>query len=413
MLKSSTILFLLISLGASGKSPSSWQFRYEILLSQFQKKFDPTVNPNSFAFFLPTRNVTLDNRFEAKWIVNNAKIIVRPEWTIVRNDYENQNSNTYGKLDLTNLFWEQKWNRNLFSTFGLDVYQWGPGELFNPSNCFFRFNSQQQSYTYVEKGQALLRFNRTFSKQLNLIVIVQPISNHEEYWLYDYAFKPQATVKIEFKKRGTRNSLGFLTGVEGQGSPFIGEYGGYGFNGGVSIYFDSKSSLGLKYYKPELVGTTYDMTISESEPKAWTHLSLVGIRYEGDLDLRFEYINNSAGLDTSHYNNALASISYSLSPNFVSNTQKFFHSGLNFLSKNYFYVSLRYPEPFSIKNFNAYLRRFTSQLDQSAMSQFEFDKSISDRATAFFSYSNFTGPDNSELRLFDQWRVLGGFKVTF
>ncbi len=400
-------------MSASGKSSNSWQFRYEFFLSQFQKKFDPSVNPNSFASTLPTRNITLDNRVEAKWTIKDAKIIIRPEWTVVKNDFENQNSNTMGKLDLTNLFWEQKWNRNLTSTFGLDVYQWGPGELFNPSNCFFRFNPQQQSYTYVEKGQALIRFNRSFSKDLNLIVMVQPISNHEEFWLNDYAFKPQGMLNLEFKKRGTRNSLGFLTGIEGQGNSFIGEYGGYGFSNGISVYFDSKSSLGLKYYKPELAGTSYDMTITDTEPKIWTHLSLAGFRYEGDIDFRIEYVNNSAGLDTANYKNAISSISFLTSPNFISNTQKFFHSGLNFISKNYFYASLRYPDPFGIKNFNVYMRRFMSQFDQSAMSQFELDKSVSDRATAFFSYANFTGPDGSELRLFDQWRILGGFKMTF
>lgn len=188
----SFVLFLVL-MGLAGpamaKRPDEWSFAFESFLYGEQDDLaESTPNPGNAIFQQPQTLLTLDNRLNIKWLKNDGKLIARPRWTLYQHRTKNETTQetktkSQGKLDLTDAFWEQSWNPRFSTTAGLQVYQWGPGELFNPSNPFFRFNNQQTAYAFKEKGKSLLRFNYSIGMERSILFIVEPVSNNEPHWI--------------------------------------------------------------------------------------------------------------------------------------------------------------------------------------------------------------------------------------
>lgn len=412
-----SVLFISPKLMATVMDEKEWTFE-SFLFAEKLKVAEASPNPGNAVLQAPHTIHTLDNRLNFKWLINDAKIIARPRWTLTQTTAKNdltgeEKTNASGKLDITDAFYEQILNRKTSSTIGLQVYQWGPGELFNPSNPFFRFNNQQQSFTFKEKGKVLARLNYSFDMERSLILITEPISNNETYWMEEKEFKPQIAVKYERNWKNTRNYYGLIGGMESQSNPFIGEYAHYEFKPGYSIYLDAKHGYELARYtpKPNALGS-YDMELEGEKSKEWSHIGLAGFRYEGDVDFRIEYLYNSAGYTKADFDAAVASASNFMSANYVRNARRFLYSGLNLMTQHYLYLSLRVSEPWKVKDFNFYLRTLNAIQDSSGLIQAEMDKAIGDSFVGFVSYTSFTGKENSEFRLLDQWRLLWGLKYT-
>jgi hypothetical protein len=422
-MSNSVVLALFFGL-VLGTHSSAWGARTNEVSWAFESYFfgeqvdlaESTPNPGNAVFGSAQTVLTLDNRLNLKWLINDAKIILRPRWTIAQTRAKNETTQetktrTQGELDLTDAFYEQTWNRRFSSTVGLQVYQWGPGEIFNPSNPFFRFNNQQTAFAFKEKGKVLARFNYSIGMEHSLVLIGEPVSNNEPHWMSERKFKPQAALKFERNWKNTRNYYGLVGGMEGEQNPFAGEYAHYEFTEGLSAYFDAKHSHQLLYYGPALNALgSYDMVLRGEEAKVWSHLALVGFRYEGNVDFRIEYLHNSLGYKKEDFDNAILSASTFFNPNYVQNINRFALSGLNLLSQNYLYASLRIMDPWKWRDFNFYLRTLNSMLDKSGLVQTEFDKSVGDSFTAFGNYTVFSGAKNTEFRLFNDWRILLGIK---
>jgi hypothetical protein len=399
---------------------NEWDFNFESYLYGEQRELsNSSINPKNAVLQLPESSATWDNRLQARWLINDGKVILRPRWIgtsdKVHNDLEKKDQNSArGKWDLTDAFWEQSWNHSNSSTIGLQVYQWGPGELFNTSNPFFRFNIQQQTYTYKEKGQVLLRWNYSFSQETSLVLIAEPVSNNEPFYMMEKEFEPQAAIKLEKNWKGTRNYIGGVAGMEAQQNPFFGEYAHYEWLPGYSIYVDAKHSYELAYYGPTKLPTPtgYDMQLYGEDSGDWSHLALAGLRYEGDFDLRFEYLYNSLGYTEEEFKAAVQSASNIFSPNYAQNISRFLFSGLNLRTQHYAYFSLRVTEPFQMKDWTFSLRNLNSLTDQSGLVQGEFDTSIGGSLTIFGSYTYFFGDMNSEFCLLNDWATQLGLKYS-
>ncbi len=394
-----------------------WTFE-SYLFGEQQDVAESTVNPRNLVMGLPLTTYTLDNRLEMKWLLNDAKIIARPRWTLYQDEFKNEvtgekKTRAMGKLDISDAFVEQALTRKASVTLGLQVFQWGPGELFNPSNPFFRFNNRQQTYTYKEKGKSLVRFNYSFNMERSLILIAEPVSNNEPFWMAEKEFKPEFVIKFERNWKNTRNYYGLLAGSEAQNNPFVGEYAHYELKPGWSLYLDAKHSYELQSYRPEknLLGS-YDMNLTGEKSKEWSHLGLFGFRYEGDVDFRIEYLYNSLGYSKDEFDNAVLSASNFFSTQYAQNATRFLNSGLNLMTQHYLYLSLRVMDPGSIKDVNFFLRGLASATDSSGLGQFEFDKSVGDAFVVYGSYTSFFGKENSEFKLLDDWRALVGLKYT-
>lgn len=403
---------------------SELRWTYEAYLyGENQKVSEAQFNPGNEVLKTPHTSALFDQRVEVKWLVNDAKIIFRPRWIFTydrwKTEYTDENKqSTIGKVDITDAFWEQLWYVDRFSTTaGLEVYQWGPGEILNPSNPFFHFAPDQRSLTYKEKGKVLVRANLNLNPENSIVIAAEPVSNNEPVWISEKPFKSQGLIKYEKSWEGTRNYLGVVGGQSDDTSSFFGEYFQWEFLEGWSTYGDFKHSSNKVVYAPASNGLTFDMVESDLASKKSSDLGVLGIRYEGDFDIRLEYLHNSAGYNKEEYANALASVSNFFSPNYLVNVRRFAQPGLELIGRGYLYASLRITDPFGLSDFNFYARNFYSLMgyaDKTAgLWQLEFDKVAFGSATVFGGYAASYGEKESEFRVLNDWRTSLGLKVIF
>lgn len=396
---------------------AEFAFSYEAYLFGEQRDYaDSVLNLGNEVLTIPESSVFLDQRAEFKWLINDAKIILRPRIVSTQQRYKTETtlkdeSTSETDINLTDAFYEQYITDRIFTTVGLQVYQWGPAEILNPSNPFFHFNTDQRSLVYKEKGKALLRLNWNAKADYNLVFMVEPVSNNEPYWITEKKFKPQVAGKFETAWTGTRNFLGLAFGIPDNADFFAGEYFQYEFTEGVSVYADAKHSVNQFFYEPQVSGVFQRMTPSDQDGVLST-LAVAGLRYEDEFDARLEYIYNSAGYDQKMFDQALVATSQ-LSPYLVDNIKRFQKSGLELVSQNYLYFSLRKTDPFAFKDLSVFFRSLTSLMDGSGVEQFEFDKSVLDWMNVFGQYSAFRGEQDTEFKLLDDWKVSFGVKAIY
>lgn len=408
-----SLLFPAAALSQTGE----FTFSYEAYLYGEQRDYaDSVINLGNEVLTIPETSVFLDQRAELKWLINDAKIILRPRLVSYQQHYKTEvtlknESNSDTDINLTDAFYEQYITDRVFTTIGLQVYQWGPAEILNPSNPFFHFSTDQRSLVYKEKGKALLRLNWSAKSDYNFVFMVEPVSNNEAHWIAEEKFKPQFAGKFETAWSGTRNFFGVALGIPDNADFFAGEYFQYEFSEGVSLYADAKHSVNNLFYEPQTQGAFQRMLPSKQDGATST-LAVAGFRYEDTFDARLEYIYNSAGYDQKTFDQALLAASQ-LSPYLVENIKRFQKSGLELLSQNYIYFSLRKTDPFEIKDLSLFFRSLTSLMDNSGVEQFEFDKSLLDWMSVFGQYAAFRGEQDSEFKLLDDWKASIGVKAIY
>ncbi len=393
-------------------------FNYEgYFSSTYQNYSQSTLNPGNEIYQQPHTIYSSDQRIDLKWEIHDAKVIVRPrliyDYKLIMTDINDQNYTAdKSRLDLTDFFYEQQLNDTQFVTVGLQVYQWGPTELINVTNPIYHYSFAQKNLVYKEKGQILLRYNYSLNEENNLVILLQPFSNNDPHWITDEDFKQQALFKYEKLWLNTRNFLGLVSGHADDSDLFIGEYFQYEFSEGMTFYGDLKHSQNKRYYYPVPNEPVVRFEKTDFDG-IFTSLANLGLRYEGAYDFRLEYIYNSAGYDQSEYNLALQALSQTTSPYYFSNIKRFNKSGLEFLTKHYLYLSIRKSDALNIQDLNLFARYFTSLLDQSSVSQLEFDYNILDNMNIFGNSSLFNGDTDAELTLLNDYQMSAGFKLIY
>lgn len=394
------------------------QMSYDFILSgQNSEVIDSDINPLNQVLTLPSEYYDADFRSEVKYRTRSNQVIVRPRWQGYSQKITNQATNqtlqeAKGKIDLTDAFIETNWNAKLSTTLGLQVYQWGPAEILNPSNSLFHFNSKQRGLFYKEKGQVLIRSNWSLNKENILVLAIEPISNAEPEWIDDDKFVAKFILKYEKSWLQTANYFGLVAGSEEKSNFYVGEYFNFSPIEGFSIYSDLKHPQYQQNYEPVFNGFSYDMEKVDNPKNQWQTLAVAGLRWESNFDIRLEYIYNSMGFDKNKLINARLSASNIFSAKYAQNLKRYFKSGLELLGQEYLYASLRVSEPFDFKDFNFYTRTVYSLQDQSSQLQIEFDKSFLDSWTGFASQSFSYGEDNSEFRLLNSWQTTLGLKLS-
>ncbi len=410
------ILLLQLPLIASAQN-FEFAFSYEAYLFGEQRDYaDSVLNLGNEVLKVPETAGFLDQRAEFKWLINDAKIIFRPRIVSYQQNYKTEQTlkeetQSDADINLTDAFYEQYITDRIFTTVGLQVYQWGPAEVLNPSNPFFHFNTNQRSIVYKEKGKALVRLNWNAKADNNFVFMVEPVANNETHWIAEEKFKPQVAAKFEMAWTGTRNFLGFVAGIPDNADFFIGEYFQYEFIEGFSIYADAKHSVNAFFYEPQTQGL-FQRMLPRNQDGSVSTLAVGGLRYEDTFDARLEYIYNSAGYDQMTFDSALIGNSQ-ISPFLIENIKRFQLSGLELLSQNYVYFSVRKTDPFGIKDLSLFFRSLTSLMDSSGVEQFEFDKSVLDWANIFGQYSVYRGEQDSEFKLVDDWKASIGAKFIY
>lgn len=410
------ILILLLNAKADADVQFDWTYESFYYYEALQKS-DSDLNPGNEILKLPYLTLTTDQRLSSKLQVNDGLVVFRPRWTYQQEKLKTEyslldQSSTSSKLNITDFFYEQQWTPKWMSTVGLQVYQWGPAEILSPSNTFFHFNSGQKNFTFKEKGKNLIRIQWAPRQNHQFSFIFEPVSNQESFWIAEQEFSTQYAIKYEYQSLANSNNyLGLLLGESDVADFYLAQFGQYDFDNGFSIYFDSKQALNQFYYKPVQSGLEKNMSARQNNHEIST-LSVVGVRYEGDWDLRLEGIYNSLGYQEEDFNLALDSVSLP-SLNQRQNVERFLKNGLEFRSKYYSYFSIRKSDFLNWSEFNLYLRSMTAFIDSSGVEQIEFEKTFGDHINLFLQSSFFRGAQNSEFRLTHQWQYALGFKLIF
>lgn len=372
------------------------------------------INPGNQIFKLPYLELNLDSRFDLKWEAGPQRAVLRPrlEWSMKESNDESRQDHDTNKseLDITDAFLETQWNDLFSTTIGLQVYQWGPAELLNPSNPIFHFSSNQRSVVFKEKGRALIRLNWYLNQSNSLVFLLEPVSNNEREWIAEDVYKAKAVLKYEKLWTGTADLVGFTAGTQEKSDFFVGEYFNVAFYDGFSVYGDFRHSEKNLHYVPVQNGLLIDFSQADRLKSTWNTLAILGLRYEGDSDIRFEYIYNQAGLTADELSLARQSLQQFLNPNYQQNLERFRRIGLELLSREYIYGSMRVTDPLGWNQVNIYLRRLMTVKGNSSQTQFEFDKGVTDAAALFGGMNVSDGEPQSELRLLNDWSFFCGLK---
>lgn len=374
---------------------------------------DAIINPSNQILKTPSSEYHLDLRGEIKWRAPDKQMILRPRLVGYQKNIELNNQTeveSKGQADLTDAFYEQFWTPQIFTTVGLQVYQWGPAEFINASNPLYHFNLRQKSAVYKEKGQALLRLNFSPNKDNSYVFIFQPVSNNEPEWIAEDTYNSKVLVKYEASWAKTSDYIGFVAGSEEKTNLFVGEYFNYNFFEGFSAYADLKHAQNRINFIPEVSGPVVNLIPEAQSGNPWPTLGVFGVRWEGNYDIRLEYIYNGMGFTRNDLNLAIASVANYTNPAYPQNLSRFLKPGLELLGQNYLYASYRVSEPFKFKELNIYLRFIKSLQDESSQMQFEFDKSLRDSFLLFSNVSYMNGSIDSEFRLLNDWQALIGIK---
>jgi hypothetical protein len=380
-----------------------------------------TFNPDNTVFEIEDRGARTDLNVDYRLTYNSKhKIVLRPRAysQYTHTSFTNTRPATAvernrGKVEFTEAFGEAWLLDELGVTVGQQNFQWGPAEFISPSNTIFHFNSNQRSLLWKEKGHDLLRVNWSPSQWLSLIFISEPMSNGDPSYIAEKDFHPKVLVKAELRSASeAQNYLGLTGGTEEEGMPFVGAY----FNGtiieGLSVYSDFRFTQEGFAYFPKQEGPFFNMEEDDRFlPSNWHHLGVYGVRYEqGSWDLRLELINNSRAYSKNDFTNALLA-GIPQNPRAASNADRLSRPGLELLSKNYGYISLRIPDLGSEKQFQLSFRYVISGMDQSTMLSSSLEWALGDHWVSIAEGRQSFGAKDSEFTLQESSYAFLGLKL--
>lgn len=400
MFKNSLVLCLLLSASLPAAAQSfRWDLEWYNSVQAVEQNDTSIMDPTGRRLDNPKARFQSDLRLNTKYTwKRGTRLVVRPRFLGDINQYhyldtDEINTTVTGEASLPEAYLEGDPTRRLTLAAGLQNYQWGPAEFISPTNPFYHFRRTQRSYTYKEDGRFLLRANWSPSAFWSVIAIAEPINNGQSFWIYDKEFKPKGLVKIERRGQNALNYFGVDGGTIDDTIPFVGEYFNAELISGLSIYFDGRHSQGSAQYMPDISpDLLYDMVYVRND-HTWNTLAVGGVRWEGSVDFRLEYIYNSYGMEKSDLVAAFQS-ALPQHPRGDQNLKRLLGSGRELLGQHYGYASLRMPDLF-VQNNNLALRYIQSLMDQSATVQLAWDIAVGD-AWTFFAEANYSFGDNTQ-----------------
>lgn len=397
-------------------------FRFDIYGSTTNQNWNKSspFNADNKVLEVPTWTHTLEFRPEIQLgFSENHSMIFRSRHfaQAFETNYENPDkvdSRTDSDSDLSDLFFSSTWSAALSTTIGLQNYQWGPAEIFSPTNPFFHFNNSQRSFFYKEKGRVLIRANWNPNPDTNnwsVIGLYEPIDNNTRYWIADEEFKPKSAIKVEYQFENPANAIAFIGG-QGEGEKgFFGEYLTWSPKDGYSLYADMQHRPGRNNYVPVVNGLgLYDLERSDDD-KIFT-LAIFGFRWEGRVDFRQEFILNEAGYNKKEWKQAKQSAT-TLSLNLLKNSERFASPGLEFRTQSYSYTSIRIPDLGATKMASVSARWLSSLTHNSSALQLNYEYNWNDNLVLSAEGIQFLGSADGEFRILSDRQISLGFRWSY
>lgn len=332
----------------------------------------------SNAFKIPTQILESQLREDLRAYHSSFVITLRPTLSLSRKT-QAEGLDLATKINNTTLIrWNEafvQWNLSdsLFTVYGIQNFQWGPAESFNPSNGIFRETAQQKILTHQSRGKHLLRFNYSWTPQINTIFLAELSDNSgDNPFLKDVEFRQKILQKTELNWNSGSDYAGIVVGGENSLPPYFGEYFNLSISEGLSLYGDGKHQRGGESWYPTENASTSLVTLEQTHHQTHQLFSsgVLGLRYafENGSDLHYEMISYTPGYSEQDHQIFLRA----LLPSSISQMQKtstWIHRvdglGLEFPGQKFSYLSLRVPDFFRISNWNLMARAIRSHTDQS------------------------------------------------
>jgi hypothetical protein len=297
---------------------------------------DSTLNPANRILQIPTYQLGLDLRPQAAADWGTLSALARPRIRGFAQSGDNLTEETFARFhfDEASLKWKATEDFQLLG--GIHYVQWGPAELFSPSNPLIHFSLDQRSIIFRMRGKALIKADYYFSQKSFLTAIVEPVSNGEADWITGYKFVPRGLLRWE-QQLGDHpgNYFGLSVGRMERENLFAAGYAAYYFDDYWSTYADVRVSPGSPALYPSVTSPT-GFEPGQTNAGQWYSLSTLGIRWEGFFDTRLEYILNTYGLSPREWDSGL-----SLATTNPGASAALFRAGLEMPRQQYLYTSLR------------------------------------------------------------------------
>lgn len=385
-------------------------------------KKQSSVNSNNTILEIPDQEQSLELRPDLQWsFFDGHSLTVRTRHfaQFQQIDFSGAQSfeeKTESKSDISDFYFDSSWSETLSTSVGLQNYQWGPAELFSPTNPFYHFNNNQRSFFYKEKGQALVRVNwnpKSESRPWSLVLLYQTASNNEPHWMAEKKFSPKSVLKIERQFENPSNSVAGVFGTLDDNVFFLGENLNWAPSESWSLYADVQYKMKKTNYAPQANGIGgFDMVELTQKKNKTAVFAIVGVRWEGRVDLRQEFIQNDAGYSAKKWDQALQAAT-TLSPLIVQNASRFSRPGLEFRTQQYSYTSIRIPDLGDAREVSVALRHLTSLTQNSSATQLNWEFNANDSTVLSAEVVLFSGARNTEFTLLSEGQAALGLKYSW
>ncbi len=316
-----------------------------------------------------------------------------------------------------------RFDERLLVAYGLQNFQWGPGELVSPSNWIFHETGFARDPLYVVYGRHLARANLSFGKSWSAVVLAEVRSNGRPAFVAGEPFEPKAQAKIEWSAPSGRGQLAVTAGAGRRSGGFFGEYGSWSITEGLSVYADAVHEMGSQAWYPVYdasgigvpVGEPYgfQQRATESGPRT---LALAGVRYtfEGGADVRLEYLFDEAGWTVRELANApRAALRPPVAPYSTPAVAIWLDPGFEILGRQHAYVSLTLPDLPPRKRTRLQVRWLESLEDLSGVLFATASYDATDSVVVFASAAGTHGTDHGALSRLARATAFAGAVVSW
>ena len=392
--------FLLLILFFAGNA-EAWTLKWNHRLNwynrvQNQGVVDSDYNPDNQVGKIPDNTFETDFRPTFNWELDNHKFKLDPRLItqLTQAEYRDEKHTT----DKTEAFLnEASYTVNIGDhqlAFGIQNYQWGPAEMLSPTNPIFRFQFEQRSLFFQQRGRNLVRWNWQITPEWNMVTMVEVSKNGSELPKEDQKFTPNGLVKLERALSKSSDYIGVVAGMTPYKENFVGEYFAMNFTDEFSVYLDARHQQGSKNFYPD-ENPFFEFDEREEDGGIKT-LANFGIRHEATVDFRLEYIYNGVGLDKADWDRAHDALT-TLGPNTRENFKRFYRGGRDDLSRQHYgYASVRIPDLGDKDQYTIFLRHFHSLADSSSSTQFQMDRITGESFNLYLEASLYNGSKTSE-----------------
>jgi hypothetical protein len=314
-----------------------------------------------------------------------------------------------------------KWqvNENLTVSAGTQNIQWGPGELFSPSNEIFPFFLQNGTPLFYLRGRNLFQAAWTPSKNSSVVLLSEYAPNNDPAFQAGAAFYKKVLLKADtsFTTRDGANShtLSGIIGTDENRATWLGENANFTVSDAVSLYVDASENFRMTAFYPNTIAVpgSIVLTSPETSDTGLFPRVLVGGRYTfpKGTELRIEYLYNGLGWTSAQYAQALASLT---DPTYgAQNTARFIAPGLDFRGQHYAYASLRIGDLGHQDKATFFFRYLQNLTDKSSSAIVSVEYTPADRWSLLGAVLAELGPSNTELTQIENGEVQTALRLDF